>query len=332
MAIVLTLGCNNIIFANTVNHKFYKDGRKEINFSVTPYQKDQIVYIPLREFFNIRHCDVMYKAPYAIIRIPNTSGDRIIKIVPGTNSIEVSGTNSVLIHSTEVINGTTYISTDDIFILDSSKEQHCDYELTSDGTMNIYFRHTSMSTKQHKWIYKNYDDFLNKIFCYNLVLFEPKDFHFMWQYPFMTENTYVNEFTRTDGTKEKQEFLMTDSLFDYYEEESTKAVSLPLKNKQYEMLFVSTNEISSDLLNRIQKYKDTRSICVHIPKISLETNDYALYINEKGVSSRNTIDETTEYIDILGYSYTPELIFDTPFYYFLIDTTNDSILCGGYYE
>ena len=23
---------------------------------------------------------------------------------------------------------------------------------------------------------------------------------------------------------------------------------------------------------------------------------------------------------------------DTPFYYFLIDTTNDSILCGGYYE
>ena len=44
------------------------------------------------------------------------------------------------------------------------------------------------------------------------------------------------------------------------------------------------------------------------------------------------IDETTEYIDILGYSYTPELIFDTPFYYFLIDTTNDSILCGGYYE
>ena len=137
MAIVLTLGCNNIIFANTVNHKFYKDGRKEINFSVTPYQKDQIVYIPLREFFNIRHCDVMYKAPYAIVRIPNTSGDRIIKIVPGTNSIEVNGTNSVLIHSTEVINGTTYISTDDIFILDSSKEQHCDYELTSDGTMNI---------------------------------------------------------------------------------------------------------------------------------------------------------------------------------------------------
>ena len=49
----------------------------------------------------------MYKAPYAIIRIPNTSGDRIIKIVPGTNSIEVNGTNSVLIHSTEVINGTT---------------------------------------------------------------------------------------------------------------------------------------------------------------------------------------------------------------------------------
>ena len=71
---------------------------------------------------------------------------------------------------------------------------------------------------------------------------------------------------------------------------------------------------------------------MHIPKISLETNDYALYINEKGVSSRNNIDETTEYIDILGYSYTPELIFDTPFYYFLIDTTNDSILCGGYYE
>ncbi|USF31015.1 serpin family protein [Clostridium sp. MD294] len=304
---IILLYFTNVVFAEENNiYSIYENGRNEIIFQNSPYQHNDIIYVPLRELAERGGSLVHY------------SNSEISVLADGNVTLFKIGEQKAICNFSEISlhapvqnkNGVCYIAVEDIKYITINfinNLNYVEYE-KENNTISVYLREKKLP--EQKKDFKNIDfvlkllneaksnviispkaikhlDFNNKIkkedyFSQNILLDKNDNivnevyFCCPWRYAFSEEHN-ISEAFYYKNSIENQIFMCHTSLYEYYKDANITALSTVFRTEQhkelpYEITFLlSENNITSDMISNVNYYKDESWVNLKLPKVKLDS-------------------------------------------------------------
>ncbi|MEA5085582.1 MAG: serpin family protein [Lachnospiraceae bacterium] len=136
---------------NSNNVGIYINGGKKIEYKNPCYVKNGVVYVPLRETIEKYGGTIEYKKPNIIIQL----GFKTIEMNSTKKEFTINGLELSLYYMPEIVNGVTYMSLDDINIVDSGF-YNIENEIGADGEYRAFLRNEERTEQQKANIENDY--------------------------------------------------------------------------------------------------------------------------------------------------------------------------------
>ena len=312
----------------------YENGRTLIELQNTPFLKDDILYLPLREMAEHYGAgNLRYEKPNIIIeQYAPYDGKTIIIFTPDDEKIIVNQATAQMFAPPVLKDGYTYISTDYLPWINMGSDFFVNYECLDD-TLNVYLRNNILEDNQKNWVDLDFDlKNLTKSNGNNIISANSNvTLNLTWEYDFQSKEQHY--FIDADNHSHLVDFIITSSKCKFYTEPGVQAVTIPF-SQEYEMTFITADAIDNDLLNRIYKYQDSyvmKASAVSIPAFSITDENKTYFLNEHGFFCQNIVTNNKKN-DVYALEKNKiDYTFQNPFYFIITDKKTKSILYKGWY-
>ena len=101
-----------VSFASENDIKIYFGSEKATEFENAPYEKDGVIYLPLRELCDKVGYGISYTEPYSYVYVKNSNFDKTVKISTSDCKYEGVDVEFNIEHYPEIVDDRMYIPSD----------------------------------------------------------------------------------------------------------------------------------------------------------------------------------------------------------------------------
>lgn len=330
--LIFLLPLCNICYAQKIDEiNIYENGGTLIELKNKPFLENNTLYIPLREMVNYYGTgQLKYKAPNVIIdHDTKFDGKAHIVFEIGSNKMEVNGTLTEMDAAPIQKSGCVYVPLQYLPWINIERNFIINYEHIG-NIINIYLRNDALGKEQINWENKEFNlESLSKHSGNIIELSEENvPINFTWEFSFQN---IEEDFTNQNKDTYLTDFIISNNRCKFYKDEDVQAVTIPF-NRDYEITFISGNEINDESINRIYRYRDSKlkATSVSIPKFKIQNGNDSYILDEKGFFQQGVVLQESSKEAYLPVNGVADYMFQGPFYFIISDKEVTKVFCKGW--